>query len=234
MSETIERGTPRQRARAALEAEILDTARRHLANDGASSLSLRAIARELGMVSSAIYRYVPSRDALLTQLILAAYRSVGAAARTAEAAVQERDDHVARIVAAAHGVRDWALEHPAEYALIYGTPVPGYQAPTDTIDPAAEVGLLLLGIVAEAAAAGRITEYEGPPVPESLRADVERLAATVDFPAEHDVLVWALEAWSSLFGAISFELFGHFQNVVTDRRSHLDLLMRRHAERMIR
>ena len=226
--------TPRQRARAALEAEILDTARRHLAADGAQALSLRAIARELGMVSSAIYRYVPSRDALLTQLILAAYRAVGAAARAGDAAVEDRTDHAGRLVAAAHGVRDWAIEHPAEYALIYGTPVPGYQAPLDTIDPAAEVGVVLLQAIADAAEAGLVVDYEGPEPDPALRADAERLAATVGFAGDPLVLIWGLETWSSLFGAISFELFGHFQNVVTDRRANLELMMRRHAARILR
>ena len=76
----------RARVRAALTREIVDAARRHLAVDGAAGLSLRAVARELGMASSAVYRYFPSRDDLLTALIVDAYDALGAAAEEAEAA----------------------------------------------------------------------------------------------------------------------------------------------------
>ena len=116
----------------------------------------------------------------------------------------------------------------------YGTPVPGYQAPLDTIDPAAEVGVVLLQAIADAAEAGLVVDYEGPEPDPALRADAERLAATVGFAGDPLVLIWGLETWSSLFGAISFELFGHFQNVVTDRRANLELMMRRHAARILR
>src|SRR5437762_4186181 len=140
----------RERSRAEITRQILDTARRHLATDGASGLSLRAIARELGMSPSAVYRYIPSRDDLLTRLIVAAYDALGAAAEAAEADVA-RTDLVGRWSAVCGAVRDWALANPNEYALIYGTPVPGYTAPPATIAPAARVSSVLLGILADAA-----------------------------------------------------------------------------------
>ena len=124
-------------ARAHLTAEITDTARRHLVEHGAAGLSLRAVSRELGMASSAIYRYFPSRDALLTQLIVDAYDALGAAVEAAEGAV-DRADNLARFRAIAHSVRAWALTNPHEYALIYGSPLPGYVAPADTNDPATQ------------------------------------------------------------------------------------------------
>ena len=140
----------RERTRAEITRQILDAARRHLATEGASGLSLRAIARELGASSSAVYRYVASRDDLLTRLIVAAYDALGAAAETAEAAVA-RDDLAGRWSAVCGAVRAWALANPNEYALIYGTPVPGYTAPPATIAPAARVSSVLLGILADAA-----------------------------------------------------------------------------------
>jgi AcrR family transcriptional regulator len=117
----------RERTRAEITRQILDAARRHLATDGASGLSLRAIARELGVSSSAVYRYVASRDDLLTRLIVAAYDALGAASAAKEAA-KARHDLVGRWSAVCHTVRGWALANPNEYALIYGTPVPGYIA----------------------------------------------------------------------------------------------------------
>ena len=111
-----------------ITAEILTAARRHLASEGAPSLSLRAIARELGMTSSAIYRYVASRDDLLTWLIVDAYNSLGAACEFAEAEV-EREDLFGRFRATCEAVRAVGDRNPHEWALIYGSPVPGYVAP---------------------------------------------------------------------------------------------------------
>src|ERR1700704_5827414 len=125
----------RARARIEVTAAIKDEARRQLAAEGASKLSLRAVARELGMVSSALYRYFPSRDDLLTSLIVDAYDSLGEAAECALAET-EKKDHVERGIAVCRAVREWALGHPHEYALIYGSPVPGYTAPLDTVGPA--------------------------------------------------------------------------------------------------
>src|SRR4051812_26619181 len=144
----------RARARIEVTAAIKDEARRQLAAEGAAKLSLRAVARELGMVSSALYRYFPSRDDLLTALIIDAYDSVGEAAEAARDAAEEAGGDVAgpvrRWVAACEAVRRWALAHPHEYALIYGSPVPGYVAPDTTVPPASRVGLVLIGIVRDA------------------------------------------------------------------------------------
>ena len=130
--------TARERARAELTQEIKQEARRQLAAHGAQGLSLRAVARELGMVSSALYRYFPSRDELLTALIIDAYDALGEAAEAASAGRPAADIR-GRLAATCHAVRDWALAHPHEYALIYGSPVPGYQAPQATIAPATRV-----------------------------------------------------------------------------------------------
>src|SRR5580704_19464666 len=109
-------GSIRARVRAEMIAEIKAVARRHLETDGAN-LSLRAVARDMGMVSSALYRYFASRDDLLTALILDAYNALGEAAEAADAAVTDRSQLRARWLATACGIRDWALRTPAEYAL---------------------------------------------------------------------------------------------------------------------
>src|SRR6516165_5707752 len=147
--------TARERARAEITREILDTARGYLATDGAPALSLRAIARDLGMASSAVYRYFRSRDELLTRLIIDAYDSLGAAAEVSEATI-DRNNLAARFTAICDAVRAWALAHPNEYALIYGSPVPGYVAPADTVAPASRVTTLLMRILIDATTAGRI------------------------------------------------------------------------------
>ncbi|MBK5221281.1 MAG: TetR/AcrR family transcriptional regulator [Acidimicrobiia bacterium] len=217
--------TARERARAELTREILDAAREHLAASGASQLSLRAIARDLGMASSAIYRYFPSRDALLTALIVEAYDSLGAAVEQAEASAA-RDDVAGRWRAGTRAARAWALDHPHEYSLIYGSPVPGYVAPSDTIDPAGRVGLALAGILRDAHAAGRLRPMPLADV-QQARPMLEGLLALVFVDIDEPRVVGAISAWTTLFGTISFELFGHYENIVVDRAAYFDETMRR-------
>ncbi|UXY26008.1 TetR/AcrR family transcriptional regulator [Streptomyces sp. HUAS TT20] len=209
-------GGARARARTEVTAAIKDEARRQLAAEGAARLSLRAVARELGMVSSALYRYFPSRDDLLTALIIDAYASLGEAAETAEAAEAEvRDAAPAeRWVAVCEAVRRWALAHPHEYALIYGSPVPGYSAPEATVPPASRVGVLLIGIVREAYERRGVART---PLPAELEPEARRMAADLapDLPPE--VVVALVAAWAQLYGLVGFELFGQFTRVVEDR-----------------
>ncbi|MEU2490104.1 TetR/AcrR family transcriptional regulator [Streptomyces sp. NPDC007883] len=201
----------RERARGEITAAIKDEARRQLAADGAAKLSLRAVARELGMVSSALYRYFPSRDDLLTALIVDAYDSVGAAAETA---ARTGGDPLTRWVAVCSAVRAWALEHPHEYALIYGSPVPGYAAPQTTVAPASRVGLVLVGIAREA----RRGPGTAPPgLPGPLRPEAERMAADLAPELPPELVAALVAAWAQLFGLISFEVFGQFHRVVEDR-----------------
>ncbi|WP_316743355.1 TetR/AcrR family transcriptional regulator [Streptomyces sp. MK7] len=203
----------RARARTEITAAIKDAARRQLAAEGAAKLSLRAVARELGMVSSALYRYFPSRDDLLTALIIDAYDSLGEAAEAAHRTIADADP-LARWTAVCEAVRGWALAHPHEYALIYGSPVPGYTAPETTVPSAARVGLLFVGITREA---HERTELTAPPVPADLREEADRMRADLapDLPCE--VVAALVAAWAQLFGLVGFELFGQFHRVVEDR-----------------
>jgi AcrR family transcriptional regulator len=207
----------RERTRAEITRQILDTARRHLATEGASGLSLRAIARELGASSSAVYRYVASRDELLTMLIVAAYHALGAAAETAEAAVA-RADLAGRWSAVCDAVRCWALANPNEYALIYGAPVPGYTAPAATIAPAARVSTVLLGILTDAA--GRLPpEMAEDDVPPGDRKALAPARSTVPPEVSDALLHRGLMAWAALFGTVSFELFGQLHGIVGEQPS---------------
>ena len=226
--------TARERARAELTREIKEEARRQLAETGAPGLSLRAVARELGMVSSALYRYFPSRDDLLTALIIDAYDAMG---EVAEAAIAAGASPRGRWLAACHAIRGWALAHPHEYALIYGSPVPGYRAPQATVGPASRMPLAFMGVLRDAVASGAMASDgaasgEVPAVPAMPAGDGARLgrlladqaaaivAALTDnlsAPAGPDapsvppeVVVRAVIAWTQLFGMISFELFGQF------------------------
>lgn len=205
----------RERARKAMTDEIVHVARDHLATDGAAGLSLRAVARDMGMASSAVYRYFPSRDDLLTRLIVEAYDSLGTAVEQAEARVP-REDLDGRFRAVARAVRRWAMEHDHEYALLYGSPVPGYRAPEATIPPATRVPNLLIQIVRDAVAAGRVPRTLGD-VPDGVVASMAPLMEAFgdgETAATPDLVVRSMMAWVYIFGAVSFDLFGHRHNVV--------------------
>jgi AcrR family transcriptional regulator len=218
--------TARQRARAELTREIKEAARRQLAETGAPQLSLRAVARELGLVSSALYRYFPSRDDLLTALIIDAYDSLGEAAEAAAAANGTAGPR-SGWRAVCHTVRDWARANPHEYALIYGSPVPGYQAPRDTVGPAARVPLVLGQLVrdswaiqsaspaAPATPAGGASKHCPPAalreqISTVLAAQAAIVAGAIAPGVPEPLIVRVLIAWTQLFGMISFELFGQF------------------------
>lgn len=195
-------------ARRELTRAITTEARRQIAEHGADGLSLRAIARELGMASSALYRYFPSRDDLLTALIIEGYTALGDAIDAADARVDRRDLH-GRWLAMCRAARDWAKRQPHEYALLYGSPVPGYRAPADTIDPAARIPLALLGPLRDGWHAGSVTDRNGVQLTATLSGQLRTVAEQIAPELPPAVIGAAISAWTRLFGVISFELFGH-------------------------
>ncbi len=128
--------TRRARQRAAAIGEIKALARRQLAEQGPGALSLRAIAREMGTASSALYRYFPSQGDLVTALCVEAYDSL-AGALTAARDARPPGDHAGRWAAVCRAYRRWSLENPSDFALIFGTPLPGYHAPEEVTAAAA-------------------------------------------------------------------------------------------------
>ena len=201
--------TPRATARQAVLTRITDEGRRQLARDGAAALSLRSVARELGMVSSGIYRYVASRDELLTLLIVDAYDDLGA---SMERAVRRAsDDQRERWRAVCTALRRWATGHPHEYALVYGSPVPGYAAPPDTIGPARRVYAALAAATPDAApVTGRRA------LDPSLADDARAAAAELGLGLAAGAVLSMFGTWMRLFGTVSFELFGHTHGVIAD------------------
>ncbi len=224
--------TARALARETITREILAAARVRLASEGPTGLSLRAVARDVGMVSSAVYRYFPSRDALLTALIVECYDELGAAVERAEADAP-RAEVAARWLAACRALRTWSVAHPAEFALLYGTPVPGYAAPRDTVGPATRVVRVLVAVVADAYAGG--ARPASPPPSADLDDEAGLVTPAREFVATHGLMadaptqavVRTLMAWTTLFGTVSFELFGHLVGSVADTARWFDLVARR-------
>ena len=213
--------TARAIARAELTRAILDRAGEQLAEVGPAALSVRAIARDLGMASSAVYRYFPSRDALLTALIVEGYDDLAGTMEAADAGVARRDRLDLRWRALCHALRDWAKIQPHRYALLYGSPVPGYAAPDDTVPDASRVTFALLGIVRDAQVAGA-APVAPRKVSKAERAALAPVMAFVEPALAPAMAVRGAMAWATLFGQVSLELFGHMYRGVLDYDAHFD------------
>jgi AcrR family transcriptional regulator len=206
----------RDRVRDEVTREILTVAKAHLAREGAAALSLRSIARELEMAPSALYRYFPSRDALLSALIIGAYGSLAdEAERSSQAADAAGGDTMARWAAVPRAMRAWALAHPHEWGLIFGSPVPGYEAPQETIAPYIRLAQALVRPIVEANRDG--TLHPAPirsAQPEPLTAALQPVADGLLPGLPTAAVSQALQAFAALIGGISLELFGHWHNTV--------------------
>ncbi len=199
-------------------------ARRHLAEQGSAALSLRAVAREVGMVSRAVYRYFPSRDDLLTALIIDAYDAVGEQAEAADEAAGDPSVAV-RWPAVCEAIRCWALANAHEYALIFGSPVPGYAAPEATVIPASRVPNVLLGLLVDGVASGEITAGASRALAPTVRRDLAQLRTTAAPGVPDEVLSRGIGAWAQVLGTINLEMFGHLHNVIHDYDAFFTLQM---------
>ncbi|APE14744.1 TetR/AcrR family transcriptional regulator [Mycobacterium crocinum] len=211
----------RQDARQRIEAQIVELGRRQLATEGAAGLSVRAIARELGMVSSAVYRYVASRDALLTLLLVDAYSDLADSVGQARAGADGswRDD----VATIARAIRNWALDQPAEWALLYGSPVPGYHAPAElTTGPGTRVIGMLFDAVATGVATGDISLTEHH-VAQPMSTDLLRVRDEFGFPGDDALVIRCTAVWAMMIGAVSLEVFGQYgTDTFTDPRVLFD------------
>ncbi|WP_410790424.1 TetR/AcrR family transcriptional regulator [Kribbella sp. C-35] len=206
----------RARLRADASAEIKGIAMRLLAEGGPDAISLRAIAREMGMTAGAIYSYFATRDELITTLIGDVYTGVVDAAEAARDAVPESDPG-GRILAWAHAIRDWAVADPEGFRLIYGDPVPGYQPPDDSPGKDAELRACtgLVGLVAASwptAQAHQPTDrtYSWTDFDPALVAHVRE-----DFPDLPPVgIALTLRVWGRIHGLLALEIYGHLRALI--------------------
>lgn len=214
----------RERQHAAVRDEIKAMARTHMARDGAAALSLRAVASALGLSSAAIYYYFPNRDAMITALIVDAYRALGAWVRAADAADAPLSERLARAMLA---YRDWAVAHPAEYALLFGTPIPGYVGPPEITAPEARAALASFGELFALAHARGLLAASAEAAPPSIAAHVASRASGVDEAPPLPVLLAAMRAWALAHGLVGLELDHHLQPIVGDAAALYAFEMRR-------
>lgn len=197
-----------------LQEAIKETAWKQIAETGAATLSLRSIARELGITAPAIYNYFADRDALVTALIVDAYTSLGESQIEAIATLPE-EDLKARFVALGLAYREWAVTYPQRYQLIFGTPIPNYVAPDDVTFPAAANAIVPLGTTVQALYSSGLLHPErlAPMTPElqSMLEDWQKMQ-----PADIEVLYMTVVVWSRVHGLVMLEIGHHNPSFITD------------------
>jgi AcrR family transcriptional regulator len=187
---------------------IKETAWNQIAEYGAPALSLRAIARDLKISAPAIYNYFPDRDALVTALIIDAYTSFGDSQIEARDAVPESDLH-GRLDAIGMAYRAWALTHPQRYQLIFGTPIPGYEAPMMEVLPSAARSLsALVSVVEQLRVSGKLNVTSFPEVKEEYKDGFD-VWKTYGGNVEILSLSVAMIIWSRVHGIVSLEIAGN-------------------------
>ncbi|MFF8271538.1 TetR-like C-terminal domain-containing protein [Streptomyces sp. NPDC016562] len=203
---------------------IKNTARQQLMETGAVGLSLDSVAHACGLAVTEVEAVFPQRDDLLTALVIDAYNASGAAMEQAD---QSADDaHAsagARLLAVMRALREWSFAHPAEFTLIYGSPVPGYHAPQDTVPPASRTPAVLAGIVRAALLNGELLPprrtLPGPPL--LLPSAVELFGGVPEAPYS-DVIERGIVLWSSLIGLLVFQVFSRTHDSVKDEAAFFD------------
>lgn len=195
--------TRRERLRAATIDEIKAAALSQIAESGGPSLSLRGVAREIGMSPAGLYRYYDGRDALLTDLIADAYNDLADAVEAGIASGGESPRE--RFVAGIRAYRAWAITHPNRFLLIFGTPIPGYEAPVDgpTVEANRRMGEALFGVGIDAWRLGQMSiPLLGRDVTESER----ELAAQIDPDLPVELVPAMLGTWAHFHGVVTLEV----------------------------
>jgi AcrR family transcriptional regulator len=198
-----------------LDEEIKSVAWQQIAEFGAADLSLRRIARALGIAAPSIYHYYGSRDDLVTALILDAFNSLGKALKDSVAS-SPADDPSARLTSLGFVYRQWAISQPQRYQLIFGTPIPGYAAPEERTLPAATAGFApLTSMLQEAFTAGRLRVERLAPLSPTLKSMLEAWKQSQE-GVDIEVLYMALVFWSRAHGLMMFEINGQYPSFITD------------------
>lgn len=216
----------RERRRAELLALVKEVASRHLAAEGAAALSLRAVARDVGIAVSALYRYYDNRDDLITELLIDAFHAQADAVDRAVTLAEENDpDHPAAALRAAFtAYRQWSRDHPAEFGLCYGTPVPRYAAPAErTIQPATRIPDRMMQLYGNAYAGGAVEASAGPSRESTLTpataAQLSVLTARRNYTLSLPLAALAIDAYVQIHGFTAMDVFGQLRPITPDTDS---------------
>lgn len=200
----------RGRYRARVRDEVKQEALRQLAESGPAGLSISAIGKQLGVSGPALYRYFASRDELLTELVIDAYHDLAHALSDAARHAQGTQPR-AQLEDLARAYRSWALAQPHRYRLLFGPPLPGYDAHAQRLVEAAQASMnVLLGVLREAG---------GPtatPPAEPLASQLLALERTRGPGIDAAMVLRAIIIWSHLHGLVSLEIAGNFASMGID------------------
>ncbi|HEV7657056.1 MAG TPA: TetR/AcrR family transcriptional regulator [Mycobacteriales bacterium] len=216
MATTLSR---RERVRAATVAEIKETARRILVAEGPDGLSLRAIAREMGMTAPALYRYFPSREDLVIALIADLYDELTEALEAARDGEAEAGAPF-QLGAASREFRGWALANRREFELLFGSPIPGRGEDEDDDDPAHQAserfGLIFGGLVARIYLDDPFPIPADEEIPPELRQELETWRSWFPVELPLGAAQVFLSCWIQLYGMVAMEVFGHLRFALSD------------------
>jgi AcrR family transcriptional regulator len=227
----------RDRLRAATTDEIVQTARRLLVTSGPDAVTLRAIAREMGMTAPGLYRYFDSREELLrhvcagifTELTTGIRQAIEAATAPATAADPTAAKLTVKMVAACGEFRRWSLGHQAEFGLLFGVPLPGVSHLGDVHDIAEECALAFAGtffaLFLELWSAARFRVPEAADIDPGLRDQLLRYRAELGTDLPLGAVLTFLRCWTVLYGAVAMEVFGHMNFALDDPAPMFELTL---------
>jgi AcrR family transcriptional regulator len=236
---TVQAPSRRDRLRAATTQEIIQTARRLLVQEGPDAVSLRAIAREMGMTAPALYRYFDSHEELLRHVVADIFTELGshvreaihAAADASPGDLTEAEVMAVKLMAGCREFRAWTLEHVPEFSMIFGSPLPGLEEVLagihrdPTVDCGHKFGQLFLELFGDL--------YRRRPFPVPADSDVdpalrEQLARYRELTGS-DLPIGALQTflrcWVLLYGTVSLEVFGHLRFALDDPSPMFELML---------
>ncbi|HRF94384.1 MAG TPA: TetR/AcrR family transcriptional regulator [Aggregatilineales bacterium] len=223
----------KETSRDAMIIQIKNTAREQMSEKGTAGLSLRGIARELGVTAPAIYNYFPTLDDLITALIIDAFKSIATA--MTEAANRYQDSTTAwRIYATALAYREWALANPIQFQLIYGNPIPNYRAPSEITGPMAR--LPFMGLMQDFNRAYENGELHLPDmiedVPPSVKEHIQHYQADVQITIPAPLIMLIMASWAHIHGMVTLELFQHNLPILGDTTAFYEHEIRRFLHSM--
>ena len=229
MVQTLNR---RDRVRAATTDEIKQTARQLLVEQGPEAVSLRAIARQMGMTAPALYRYFDSHEKLIKHVIADIFTELTEDLHAAieSAGAGRNGDLTAKVMAACWEFRRWSLDHKREFGMLFGTPIPGVDVEKDeiTAECGSQFGATFLVLILEL---WRKSPFPVPPddaIDTGLRDQLVRYRdglGSLGTGLPLGLLLIFLRCWTRLYGTLSLEVFGHLGFALDDAEPMFEIML---------
>src|ERR1022692_3903827 len=221
----------RDRVRAATSQEIIQTARRLLVRDGSTAISLRAIAREMGMTAPALYRYYDSHEELIEHVIADIFTELAdylqAEIAPVGSSTSSPESIAGQLLTACQAFHDWAVAHPAEFGMIFGSPLPGLDLAHD--DPIAECGFRFGQVfVTLFEELWQVRPFTVPPDDEigaAIRPQLAHYRDLIGSSLPLGALQTSLRCWVLLYGTVSLEVFGHMRFALDNAAPMFEMML---------